>query len=93
MYLIHVQYRMDIISNVVDKHVTVVAIRGMPECNEGTVDHSTFTQLSVISLEKKTICVTDSATGQLKIITNLIPMVEFLNNLGQLCSFWYSFKT
>ena len=69
----------------VDKVVTVLAGSGQRGNEDGTAKSCTFVQLHRICTVGETIFVTDAATGNVKLITELSGTTQFLKHLGLLC--------
>ena len=68
----------------VDKVVTVLVGSGQKGNEDGTTKSCTFVQLQGICTAGKTIFVTDAATGNVKLITELSGKTQFLKHLGLL---------
>ena len=68
----------------VDKVVTVLAGSGQKGNEDGTTKSCTFVQLQGICTAGKTIFVTDAATGNVNLITELSGTTQFLKHLGLL---------
>ena len=68
----------------VDKEVTVLAGSGQRGNEDGTAKSCTFVQPHGICTVGEAIFVTDAATGNVKLITELSGTTQFLKHLGLL---------